>query len=466
MTVDQMASLGSALSGFLGEFADCFGRCEPRWKLAKYVRGQLSELPRKSAEPMALAAGITPRALQEFLASDDWDQDRLRWHTQRLIVRDQADDQAIGVIDESGHPKKGTRTACIGRQYCGNTGKLDNCVMTVHLTFTSFDNHFRSLIDSDLYLPQAWHEDRARCRLAKIPDEVVYRPKYTIALEQLDRARANGVRFAWLTADEWYAQKPAFVSGLETRGERFVLEIPQNFAMWLHDPRNSDAPAKPVATLLRHSKALLTQPWQAYHVKDTHKGPMVWDVKSVACWLPRGDGVVGPYWLIVARNVLNPDEQKFFLSNASAGVPLSVLVHVAFSRWSVERCLQDEKSELGLSHFETRGYPAIQRHLLITQVSHLFLARETQRLRGEKSGGDLASSSRRGRRADRKPAAALARSSLLAATHRRHLDSLATSQPTSSNQSSETSPPRTRIRRHLTPSNPAMPTRMRSKSAL
>ena len=466
MTVDQMESLGPALSEFLDEFADCFGRCEPRGKLAKYVRGQLSELPRKSAEPMALAAGITPRTLQEFLASDDWDQDRLRWHTQRLITRDHADEQSIGVIDESGHPKKGTRTACISRQYCGNTGKIDNCVMTVHLTYTSFDSQFRTLIDSDLYLPQAWHTDRERCRRAKIPDDVVYRPKSTIALEQLDRARANGVRFAWLTADEWYAQKPAFVSGLETRGERFVLEIPQNFAMWLHDPRDSGAAAKPVATLLRHSKTLLTQPWQAYHVKDTDKGPMVWEVKSVACWLPRGQGVVGPYWLIVARNVLNPNEQKFFLSNASAGVPLSVLVHIAFSRWSVERCLQDEKSELGLSHFETRGYPAIQRHLLITQVSHLFLARETQRLRGEKSGGHLAPTPRRHQRTDRKPATATCRSSPLATTDRRHTGSLATSQSTSSNQSPETPPTRTRIRRHLNQSNPSMPPRMRSKSAL
>ena len=323
MTVDQMESLRSTLSEFLDEFADCFGRWEPRGKLAKYVRGQLSELPRKSAEPMALAAGIRPRTLQEFLSSDEWDQDRLRWHTQRLIERDHADDQAIGVIDESGHPKKGRETACISRQYCGNTGKIDNCVMTVHLTFTSFDSRFRSLIDSGLYLPQAWHEDRERCRQAKIPDDVVYRPKYMIALEQLDRARANGVRLSWITADEWSGQKPAFVSGLEARGERFVLEIPKNFAMWRHDPSLSGTAAKPVEKLLRHSKALLTQPWQAYHVKDTDKGPMVWEVKSVACWLPRGADVVGPYWLIVARNVLNPAEQKFFLSNAQAGVPLA-----------------------------------------------------------------------------------------------------------------------------------------------
>ena len=81
MTVDQMESLRTTLSEFLEEFADCFGRCEPRGKLAKYVRGQLSELPRKSAEPMALAAGIKPRTLQEFLSSDESDQDRLREHT-------------------------------------------------------------------------------------------------------------------------------------------------------------------------------------------------------------------------------------------------------------------------------------------------------------------------------------------------------------------------------------------------
>ena len=130
MTVDQMESLRTTLREFLAEFADCFGRCEPRGKLSKYVRGQLSDLRRKSAEPMALAAGISPRTLQEFLASDEWDQERLREHTQRLIVRDHADDQAIGVIDESGHPQKGRDTACISRQYCGNTGKIDNCVIS------------------------------------------------------------------------------------------------------------------------------------------------------------------------------------------------------------------------------------------------------------------------------------------------------------------------------------------------
>src|SRR5439155_9528252 len=119
-------------------------------------------------------------------------------HVRRIVIRDHADSQAIGVIDESGHPKKGDQTAGVNRQYCGNTGKIDNCVMTVHLTYTSFDGGFRTMVDSDLYLPQSWHEDRERCRRAKIPEELVYRPKYIIALEQLDRALAAGVRFSWI----------------------------------------------------------------------------------------------------------------------------------------------------------------------------------------------------------------------------------------------------------------------------
>jgi hypothetical protein len=222
-----------------------------------------------------------------------------------------------------------------------------------------------------------------------------------IALEQLDRACGDGLRFGWVTADTWYTEKPEFVRGLEQRGHRFVLETPRNFRLWLHDPAHGPAtPPKPVENLLPFSRALMRQPWQKYHIKDTDKGAMVWEVKYAPCWLPRAGGVVGPYWLIVVRNVLDPDEVKFFISNASPGVPLPVILHVAFGRWPVERCLEDEKSELGLSHFEVRCYPALKRHLLVTQVSHLFLARQTTRLRGGKSGDHFAASSSRRQRID------------------------------------------------------------------
>ena len=391
MTTNQILSLGPELAEFLGRFRDCLGRTEPRGKLEVYVRGQLGQLPRKSVEPIALAADLKPRTLQEFLATDDWDENQMSAEVRRLIAHEHADPQAIGVIDESGHPKKGCQTAGVSRPYCGNTGKIDNCVMTVHLTYTSFDAQFRTMVESGIYLPQCGHDDRARCRKAHLPDAVVYRPKYVIALEQLDQARAAAVFFAWITADEWYTQKPAFLQGLEERKLRYVLEMPRNFRLWLHDPAATpDVPAKPVENLCRYSRRFMQQAWQPYRIKDTAKGPMVWEVKYAPCWMPRQGGVVGPYWLVIARNVLAPDEIKYFLSNAASGVPLSAILHVAFGRWPVERCLQDEKSELGLSHFEVRSYLALKRHLIITQVSHLFLARQTQRLRGEKSGGHLA----------------------------------------------------------------------------
>lgn len=467
MTAEQILGLGPELAAFLAEFGDCFGRTEPRKKLEVYVQGQLGELPRKSVEPIALAAGVRPRTLQEFLATDLWDEDRLREHTARLVVRDHADAQAIGIIDESGHPKKGGETSCVGRQYCGNTGKIDNCVMSVHLTYTSFDGEFRTMLDSDLYLPQSWDLDRERCRRAGIPDDVTYRPKYVIALEQLDRANAHGVRFSWVTADEWYTQKPEFVKGLEDRGQRFVLEMPKNFPLWLSDPGpQPPTPAKGVENLCRHSRVLMTQPWQRYYIKDTDKGPMVWEVKWARCWLPRGAGAVGPYWLIVARNVLNTSEVKYFVSNASAGVPLAAILHVAFGRWPVERCLQDEKSELGLSHFEARTYAAVKRHLLITQVSHLFLARETQRLRGEKSGADIAPGACRGQRAHRRAPAAEESPNHPSRTRRRKTRILAGPQRPGPQESHENPQERTQTTRHQTLATTTLPSQMKRKGAL
>ena len=319
---------------------------------------------------------------------------------QRLVVRDHADAQAVAIVDESGHPKKGSKTACVQRQYCGASGKIDNCVMSVHLCYASFDGTFRAMLDSDLYLPQSWADDEDRRREAKVPDAVEYRPKHHVALEQLRHAvEDNGMRFGWVVADEWYGEKPAFIEGLEALGLRFVLEIPKNLMGWVREPKDAEVRRGEVRDLVRWSAPMLRQEWVDFHVKDTGMGAMVWEVRAAPFWMKRDDAVVGPYWLIAARDRLDQDEVKYFLSNAPAGVPLEVVMHVAFGRWPVERCIEDEKSELGLGHFECRKYGAVLRHLRITQVSHLFLARQAQRLAGGKSGGDGLPGARRGRRA-------------------------------------------------------------------
>lgn len=404
MTKDQILSLGPELVTFLQEFHDCFGRSEPRTHLADYVRGQLSDLPRKSVEPIADFVGKPPRTLQEFLRVDDWDHEMLRDRVQRIVVRDHADDQAIGILDDSGHPKKGKHTACVGPQYCGRTGKIDNCVVSVHLSYASFDTRFRVMLDSTIFLPQHWADDAARRKKAGIPVDVVYRPKYEIALEQIDRAYSNGVRFAWITADLWYSEKPKFLSGLEERGLRYVVEVPRNLQGWTYNPGSDPQRGpSPVENLCHFSRNMLRQSWTRFRIKNTEKGPMVWEVKACAFWLRRDEQVLGPYWLINARDVLNPSEEKYFVCNASSGTPLNVILHVGFARWPLERCLEDKKSELGLSHFEVRNYQSIHRHFYLTQTSHLFAAQQTCRLRGEKPRDNHLPGTRGGQCAHRRP---------------------------------------------------------------
>ena len=153
MDATEIAGLESELIDYLAEFDDCFGRSEPRGHLRTYVSGQLSDLHRKSVEPMALAANMPPRTLQRFLEIVEWDGERLRDKAQHVVARDHASSDAIGIIDETGHPKKGKHTAGVKRQWCGHTGKVDNCVVSVHTGYVVGD--FQCLLDSDVYLPRS-----------------------------------------------------------------------------------------------------------------------------------------------------------------------------------------------------------------------------------------------------------------------------------------------------------------------
>jgi len=313
---------------------------------------------------------------------------------QRIVARDHASARSVAVIDETGCPKKGDKTPGVNRQYCGATGKIENCVVTVHLGYAVDD--FHCLLASDLFLPQVWSEDRERCRQAGIPDQVVYRPKWRIALELLDRAVANGVRCSWLTFDEGYGGKPEFLHDLDRRQQRYVAEVPVAFRGWLRLPQlrirgrrlRVERRSSSVADLLRYSPALREQPWQRFRVKDGAKGPMIWEVKHVRFYPQLEDGDPGkPSHLIVARNVLVPDEVKYFVSNAPPHTGVQTLLLVAFARWHVERCFEDEKTELGFDHYEGRTYRGLLRHQAVTAVTHLFLEKIRERW-GEKPGAD------------------------------------------------------------------------------
>ena len=395
MTEQQLRALGPALERYLAPSLFCCAYTQTFGHLNTYVRGLLSDLPRKTCEPIALAAGTPVRTLQEFLKDHLWDfaclRDSLQRHAARLLPELPGDDLGVvGLIDETSATKAGTKTPGVQRQYLGCVGKVDNGIVTVHLGVNK--GRFKSLIDADLYLPQSWSEDRPRCRAAGIPDDVVYRPKWHIALEQLDRAKASGVRLDWLTFDEEYGKRPGFVAALDERRLRFVGEVPRNFSCLAahRSGRRPDEQAKgrPAEQVVTSSSAFLGQAWRVLRLSRQTEQDQVWRVKAARVWLHSGAGwSAGTYWLILASNDAT-GEEKFFLSNAAEDTPVELLVRVAFRRANVEHSFRVCKSELGFTHFEGRNYVALMRHLTLCLTAMGFVAEHTERLRGEKPGAD------------------------------------------------------------------------------
>jgi len=448
MDAAEIRRLKPLLTGYLQRFDDCFARRDTRAHLPVYVRGQLSDLPAKSCEPIALAAKVAPRTLQEFLSQHEWDEGRMRERVQELVASEHAGPHSIGIIDETSDVKKGDKTPGVQRQWCGKIGKKENCLVTVHLGYATGD--FHTLVDGDLFLPESWSLDRARCRAAGIPDEVVYRPKWRIGLDVYDRARKNGLSFDWLTVDEGYGGKPLFLQGLDERDQLFVAEVPTTFSCWLSTPPVTDRPYRrggrgrprktprlrvdaplpsSVQDLLAHSPTLRDQPWVRYHIKDGQKGPIVWEAKHTRIVMKNDDGLPGlELHLVVARNVLDLNEIKFFVSNAPPETEVSTLLLVAFSRWRVERCFRDQKQEVGLDQWEGRTWLGLQRHLILTSVSYLFLARVREHLREKKSRTHGVPSPRRRRRTRAELVAGRPHLAVADRTHREHHPALARTQ--------------------------------------
>ena len=410
MDAHTILRIKPALTRFLHQFDDCFGRVSSRRYLDLYVAGQLSDLERKSVEPMADTSGEPPRNLQQFLSLFRWDEQRLRDRLQQHVGRHHRDSESVGVIDETSFAKKGDKTACVQRQHCGAVGKMENCVVSVHLAYTTAN--FHTLLDGELFLPgDTWDADRQRCHQAGIPAELVCRPKWQIALEQYQRALANGLRFGWLTFDEYYGRNGAFRRALDALGQNYVAEVPVDLTAWTQRPevlykahardnqpgrkkryprlKVKNNPRVQVRNILSYSRPMQKQRWVNYRVKDGTKGPMVWQAKHMLVYLADEQGLPSrPHHLLVVRNALNPMEIKYFISNAPEATPVETLLRVAFTRWTIERAFEDSKTELGMDHFEVRKFISIQRHLILSCVSHTFLSEFCLRHRGEKPGPD------------------------------------------------------------------------------
>lgn len=377
MTEQEIAGLGAAFSTYLGRYRKCFLQKRTAGHFDTYCRGLLSDLPRKSVEPMALASGTAVRTLQEFLVTACWDHlqagDLLQQHLAEAVVALPDDPLgAVGIIDETSCQKWGDQTPGVQRQYLGCLGKIDNGIVTVHVGLAK--GRFQALLDAELYLPKSWNADRQRCRDAGIPDDVRYRPKWRIAVDQLLRLSGNGITFDWLVFDEGYGAAVPLLKVLSLSGQRFVAEVPVNFAV-------AEAPSGPTQRADQRLSAAQAKSGRRYRLAHRTVADSVWRAASAVIWVGGRE-----HRLIVAINEATA-EVKYFLTNAPSE-PLDRVLAVAFCRWSVEHSLRLGKQEAGLMHYEGRDYTGLQRHLILALIVLGFVATHTQRLRGEKSRGD------------------------------------------------------------------------------
>ncbi len=424
---EDLAQVGEELAAYHAHYAPYFARREQRAWAEVYLRGLLvADVPRKNTEALALRllgagphAGRQVRALQQFIGEGAWDDDALLAEHRRLVDASLGEEEGVLIVDGSEVAKRGAHSVGVARQWCGSTGKTDNCQAGVYLGYASRRGY--TLLDRRLYLPKTWfaQDHQARWKACAIPATVRFATKTELAAQMVEHLRQAGtLRARWLTCDEWYGRHAAFLDRVATTGLWYLAEVPTDTAVWpLSDPATGAPSRRPQQAVppraasgkgRRPTKERLTPEspppvrvdllaaqmpptrWQRYRITEGAKGPLVADFVALRAVATRA-GLPGPeVWVLLRRAVLeDPDAVpplKIYLSCAPVQTPLAALVRVCGLRWPIERCFEEGKGELGLDHYELRFWRGWHHHMTLVILAHHFLVLLHHRV-GQRGGG-------------------------------------------------------------------------------
>src|SRR5215213_4065230 len=371
------------LDAWLEPFLGAMGRKTRRGWAPLYLRGLLGPGERKSLQPMAARLGLSGHdQLHHFISSPAWD-DAPLW---RVLARE-ADrlvggPEAVLVIDDTALPKKGTLSVGVARQYCGQLGKKASCQALVSLTLAG--KEVPMPVGLRLFLPERWTDDPERCAAAGVPEAgMVARSKGEIALAELDRLIAAGVRFGTVLGDAGYGASAAFRHGLDKRGLTWAVGIPRTQKVYGADVRlvpPGGRKRRPVPDREpREAEAVLAElPWRRVTWRRGTKGPLA--ARFAATRIRVGDGATwannrhlpgAEVWLVGEWRTNG--ERKYYLSNLPPRTSRRTLARAIKARWVCEQAHQQLKQELGLGHFEGRSWTGLHRHALMTCVAFAYL---------------------------------------------------------------------------------------------
>jgi SRSO17 transposase len=400
MDVQALRQLKPELEGFLERYAPHFGRDEAQDHAHRFVQGLLLGGERRSVENIAEAIdGCVVRSLQKFVAQSPWSDDALVEELQGHVVEVLGDPDATLNVDETGFPKKGTKSVGVKRQYAGCLGRTDNCQIGVCVNYRAPGGH--TLIDRRLFLPEEWAADHGRREEAGVPESVVFRSKPELALEMVQQAVERGLPFRWVTADSVYGDSPTFVQGVRSLGKWYVVDSSADARVWLTEPAVIPAGTKGPRGRATTGPKVATKPervdevvarlpakaWKRVVVAEGSQGPRIYEYACLGVWFSEEGLPSGPERLLVRRSLGQQAELKYHRSNAPAAVPLEKLAQVRGGHWSVEQSFQAAKGECGLDEYETRGWVGWHHHTALSLLALWFLVLQRQRL-GEKRATD------------------------------------------------------------------------------
>jgi len=375
---------------WVAPFLDAFSHKVRRRWAPVYLRGLLAPGDRKSVEP--LAARVAPDDFEQvhhFVATSRWDarpiEDVLAAKADALV----GGDDAHLIIDDTGMPKKGELSVGVSHQYCGALGKQANCQVLVSLTLAR--DEIPVAVGLRLFLPEGWANDRARCERAYVPDDVVHRPKWRIALDEVDRLVDSGVRFGDVLADAGYGMCGEFRQGLTKRGLRWTVGILSTQGVYSIDahakwPKPKGGAGRPRTRGIASERAVSAEKkiaelgpraFRTLSWRQGTKGPLRGTFAAVRIRVGDGarskDGIHLPgdeTWLVAEKRT---DETRYYLSNLPPSASLKALATSIKARWSCEQAHQQLKEELGLDHFEGRSWHGLHHHAVLTMVAFAFL---------------------------------------------------------------------------------------------
>jgi SRSO17 transposase len=395
------AALVQRFSAYVERLTTTVSHRDRHEPLRAYISGLCLPGERKSIEPMA--ARVDPRhvrarhqSMHHFVANADWDDASVLRVARDTVLT------ALGshgpltawVVDDTGIPKKGRHSVGVTRQYCGVLGKQDNCQVAVSVSLAH--EHASVPAAYRLYLPEAWTRDRARRRKAGVPTDLEFEPKWQIALAQIEQLREEGVPVAPVVADAGYGVVTAFRDRLTAVGLPYVVGISHETTVWRPGqaplpPKKYGGRGRPPSVVRRTSRhrpvsamalahELPAEAWHTVTWREGTRGAMRSRFAAVRVRAAhRDESRAEPRpeeWLLIEWPRGEAEPTKYWLSTLPTTTSLRDLVRLAKLRWRIERDYQELKDELGLDHFEGRGWRGFHHHATLCVAAYAFLAAE------------------------------------------------------------------------------------------